>query len=709
MTVDESVISGGRSAGQAIRNVRSRLRELGPWHAAALAGVLALAVFLHFYRLGQEGYGNLYYAAAVKSMLSSWHNFFFVSFDSGGFVSVDKPPVGLWVQAASAWLFGFSGFSLLVPQALAGVASVALLYYLVRRAFGPTAGLVAALVLAVTPIGVAADRNNTMDSLLVLTSLLAAWAATLAAESGRLRWLLLCAALVGLGFNIKMLQATLVLPALFLLYLAAAPVDWRKRLLHLGAATGVLAAVSLSWAVAVDLTPADERPYVGSSKDNTVMELITGHNGVSRLGSLAGLIGLDSGGPGPGGRPPAGPPPGVRLPPGAAAPGQGPPAGGPGPQFPPQFAPQAPAAPGGSPPSAAGSAIPGPASETGDPGVLRLFNKELAGQMTWLLPLAGLGLVAAATREKLRLPLSRKGQALLLWGAWLAPQVVFFSFAGLFHRYYLEMLSPAVAALVAAGLVAMWTEYRQGGLRAWALPAALAISAAVEIYILSDFPEWSRRLTPFVIALTLGGALLLIALKLARRPGGPWPRLAAAVGVAGLLIAPAVWSAIPVWNGGDAGLPYAGPQQAGRPAGGTADTSQLVAYLTENRDGEEYILATLNANTAAPVILETGEPVMALGGFTGSDPILTADELETAVEAGEVRFFLVPRTGNAPPGAPQPPNQQGGLTQWVNENCSVVDAELWQPEISSGGAPIGAGPGGPQQLFDCGNAATTQR
>ena len=156
------------------------------WHRIALVGILLLAVFLHFLRLEQEGYANLYYAAAVKSMLTSRHNFFFVSFDPGGFVTVDKPPLGLWVQAASAALFGFNGISLLLPQALAGVLSVILLYHLVRRTFGPTAGLLAALVLAVTPISVAANRNNTMDSLLVLILLLAAWAVIRAAETGRL-------------------------------------------------------------------------------------------------------------------------------------------------------------------------------------------------------------------------------------------------------------------------------------------------------------------------------------------------------------------------------------------------------------------------------------------------------------------------------------------------------------------------------------------
>src|SRR3989338_8296285 len=197
---------------------RSALRW---WHYPALAGVMLLALGLHFYALDRVGYGNLYYAAAVKSMLGGWRNFFFASFDPAGFVTVDKPPLGLWVQALSAAVLGFSGWALMFPQALAGVLSVALLYGLVRRHFGFTAGLLAALALTRTPVSIAANRNNTMDSQLVFTSLLAAWAISLAAEKGRLRWLLACALLVGIGFNIKMLQALMVLPAFYLLYLFA--------------------------------------------------------------------------------------------------------------------------------------------------------------------------------------------------------------------------------------------------------------------------------------------------------------------------------------------------------------------------------------------------------------------------------------------------------------------------------------------------------
>src|SRR5712691_9066805 len=189
----------------------------------ALGGVMLISIFMNFYQLGQNGFGNFYYAAGVRSMLDNLHNFFFVSFDPGGFVSLDKPPLGFWLQAASAKLFGFTPFSIFLPQALAGALSVLLLYHLVRRHFGVVAGLLAALALAISPISVLTNRNNTIDSTLVLVMLLGAWAVLRAAVTGKLRWLLLCAVFVGLGFNIKMLEAYLVVPAYGLLYLLAAP------------------------------------------------------------------------------------------------------------------------------------------------------------------------------------------------------------------------------------------------------------------------------------------------------------------------------------------------------------------------------------------------------------------------------------------------------------------------------------------------------
>src|SRR5581483_3067592 len=250
------------------------------WQKLALGVVLLTSMFMNFYQLGQNGFGNLFYAAGVRSMVDSLHNFFFVSYDPGGFVTVDKPPLGFWLQAISVKLFGFTPFSIFLPQALAGVLAVLVLFCLVRRHFGIVAGLLAALALALSPLSVVTARNNTIDSTLVLVLLLGAWAIMLAAETGRWRWLLLSAALIGLGFNIKMLEAYLVLPAFGVLYLLAAPRKFWLRSGQLLAALLVLLTVSLSWAVAVDLTPASQRPYVGSSKDNSEISLAFGYNGI---------------------------------------------------------------------------------------------------------------------------------------------------------------------------------------------------------------------------------------------------------------------------------------------------------------------------------------------------------------------------------------------------------------------------------------------
>ena len=257
-------------------------------HVAALGAIVILAAVLNFYNLEALGYANRYYTAAVESMLQSWHNFFFVAAEPGGAVTVDKPPVGLWLQAISAYFFGVNGFAVMLPQILAGILSVLLLYHLVRRSFGTAAGLIAAFVLAITPVVVATTRNNTMDSVLVFTLLLATWAFIKATETRRLGYLLLGACLVGVGFNIKMLQAYLVLPALYALYVLGSSERLWRKVVNLALASGLLVAVSLSWAIVVDLTPADQRPYIGSSTNNTVMELIIGHNGLNRLWGLFG-------------------------------------------------------------------------------------------------------------------------------------------------------------------------------------------------------------------------------------------------------------------------------------------------------------------------------------------------------------------------------------------------------------------------------------
>jgi 4-amino-4-deoxy-L-arabinose transferase-like glycosyltransferase len=250
--------------------------------------IMALSFGLHMYNIESIGDANAYYTAAVKSMLQSWSNFFFVAAEPGGSVTVDKPPLGLWIEAVFAYFLGVSGFSVSLPNILAGVFGIPLLYAMVKKYMGELAGLIAAFVMAITPVFVATNRNNTMDGLLVFFLLLAAWAFIKATESGKLTWLLLGAFIVGLGFNIKMMQAFLPLPAFYALYFFGSKTGWLRKIINLGIATVLLIVVSLSWAVVVDLTPADSRPYIGSSGNNTVMGLIFGHNGISRLESNGG-------------------------------------------------------------------------------------------------------------------------------------------------------------------------------------------------------------------------------------------------------------------------------------------------------------------------------------------------------------------------------------------------------------------------------------
>ena len=461
-------------------------KRLFAWHRLALVGITLISVFMNFYELGKNGFGS-YYPAAVRSMLDSWHNFFFVAYDPGGFVSIDKPPVGFWLEAASAKIFGFNSVSILLPQALAGVLSVWLLYYLVRRHFGVVAGLLAALALALNPISILTNRNVTIDSTLTLVLLLGAWTVLKAAETGRLRWLLLTAFIVGIGFNIKTLEAYLVVPAYGLLYLLAAPHRLRKRIGHLALAGVLLLAISLSWVVTVDLTPASQRPYVGSTQDNSELSLALGYNGIQRLlGSFGGFGGGSSANRFPNGAPPSG---NTGRNGTSSTPGTPPHFGNGG-------STNARGIRAGQQPPSGGSGGAGGLFDIGTPGPLRLFIQPLAGQIAWLLPFALLGAVALAWQRRPRLQSDRKQQSLLLWGMWLLTMGIFFSVASFFHQYYFTVMAPAIAALFGIGVVTMWQDYRRGGWRGWLLPIALVATVAEQVYILSQYPTWGQWLIP---------------------------------------------------------------------------------------------------------------------------------------------------------------------------------------------------------------------
>jgi 4-amino-4-deoxy-L-arabinose transferase-like glycosyltransferase len=577
-----------------------------------LVAILLLSAFLNLYRLdriGINGFGNYYYAVAVKTMLTSWRNFFYLAFDPAGFLALDKAPLAPWIQTAGAKVCGFHGLSLLLPQAFAGILAVPVLYRLVRRAYGVWAGLLAALALAVMPISVVTNRNNTGDALLVLTLLLAAWAVARSVEDGSLRWLLVGAALVGVGFNVKMLQVLLVVPALAALYLVASPLPWRQRFRQATWAVLVVLAVSLPWVIAVELTPPGQRPYVGGSANNSVVDLIVGYNGIARLWGEDWSYYL------------------------------------------------------------------------GTPGPLRFFDDELAGQASWLLPFAFAGLLAAAWQLRHQptttAQLSRRRQALILWSAWLIFQLVYFSISLFYHRYYLATLAPAIAALVGIGADALWTAWRSTGWQRWWIVIALSGSAGVQALILSPYPEWGRWLIPPILGLSLLAAGILLAAWRAGQITAPyWSRAAFVAGLLALLIAPAVWTIIPVVTCVDYTLPYGGPQTMGASKGCKPFERrpfldpELVDYLARQRNGARFMAATYDLGIAGLGILETGEPFMALGGYRGSDPILTTEQFARLVAGGEVRFFLSMTEEAEFP-------VQEGIREWVKDHCppSPVQSE----------------------------------
>ncbi|ALF11228.1 glycosyltransferase family 39 protein [Parageobacillus thermoglucosidasius] len=637
--------------------------------------IVLISIFLHFYNIGNAG-SNVYYTAAAKSMTANWKAFFFAALDPEGFITVDKPPVALWFQALSVAIFGVSDWSVLLPEALAGVGSTLLIYFIVKPFAGKAAARWASLIFVCTPIFVAVARTNNIDAILIFTLLVAAWALMKAIWKQRLSWLLASFALVGLGFNMKMLQAYMVLPAFYLFYWLAGKGAWKQRLWHLTAATAVVLAVSLSYAVIADMMPKDKRPYIGSSQTNSVLELALGYNGIDRLTGAAG----------PGGKR------GMRgdnefqdrngqmnhsADPSSHSSLSNPSESGlysrpnlngewPVGEF---------RTGGGQPPGGMGGIGRG---ETGQPGVFRLFQQQLAGQISWLLPFVlftAVGLFASIRRQRAITPLHR---FLLFWFAWLVPMAVFFSVAGFYHRYYLSMMAPAIAVLVAVGSELLWQFYKeQNGFWRWLFPGALLMTFLFESYVV--FQQRSSLSTIWPLLLVLYG-LAVFCFLLAFRQQKKVVHYLKIASLLGLLVMPFYWSLTPLLYGGNSSIPYAGPDlkrpdaYGQRVFGGREErkvTSDLLAYLEKHYNGEKYLAATMRANTAAELMLKTDKAVMAMGGFLGTDPVLTTEQLAKMARNGEVKYFLISGFGRGGEGNSE-------LIQWIETHCQEVPQAEWQ-------------------------------
>ena len=568
------------------------MSSLSPAHkrlpAPELLGLMALAAVLNMWALSRNGWANDYYAAAVRSMSSSWHNFFYGSFDASGVMTVDKPPLALWVQALSARVFGYHSLSVLVPQALMGIASVALVYDLTRRVFGRSAGFVAGLVLALTPITVAVSRHNNPDALLVLCCTGALWALVRAFEDGRTRWLVLSGLLVGLGFEAKMAVALMVVPGIAAAWLWFAPEGLGKSIRQLLAGGATMLAAGLAWPVAIALTPVADRPWISGTADNSIWSLIWGYNGVGRLNGQMG--GPGGGGPGGGGGGPFG----------------------------------------------------------GSAGPLRLLNEALGGQAGWLLGFAVVSIAAVAVVSRMRRK-DRRSAWLVAVGGAFATTAVAFSFAqGIFHPYYVSLLAPFSAALVGAGFGMVVQGERT--MRVFG-PLAILAGAGSEIAVLSANPgqlEWLKLLLVLVV---VTAAVVLanpgtarwrsgtIATALAVLMLAPATWAVQTLGHATSSTFPAGGAATASFGGGGG----AGPMMGGGPPGGgmfggnSSAVSAAVAYANAHGGGT---VAVSSQQGASGSIISSGSNVVAIGGFSGRESQVSIQWFAQQVAAGKIRWVV---------------------------------------------------------------------
>ncbi|CAL9274140.1 hypothetical protein SUDANB5_02609 [Streptomyces sp. SudanB5_2050] len=667
------------------------------WSSPALLAILVLAAGLYSWNLSGAGL-NSYYSAAVLSGTESWKAWFFGSLDAGNFLTVDKPPFALMVMGLSCRLLGYGTWQMMLPLILAALATIWVLHSCVKRVWGHGAAALAALVLALTPITVAINRDNNPDTLLVFLMVGGAALGLRAVRDGRLPPLLGSAVCFGLAFNTKMLQGYIALPAVFVVYLYATDLGWAKRIRNLALAAVALAVASFWWAAAVSLVPASERPYIGGSTDGTAWDLIMGYNGLGRIFGGDGNMGGGGGGGG---------------------------------------------------------------GFSGTAGIGRMFNDVLGGQISWLLPFAGIALVAGLVLRGRAPRTDLTRAALVLWGGWTVLHQLTFSMAeGTMHPYYTTALAPGIAALCGGGGVMLLRAFRADRRWVWVLPLALGVTGVWAVVLLRRASGWNSWLWPtiaVVMALAITG---LLVFRSGRRLRLLAVSVAAAVvaGVAGP--AAYAWS-VPSGSGGGMGgtNPTAGPSTGGgmggpgggggqppqgdrggpgtgtppsggddgRAAPGGADgttgtppsgdlggaggfggggglgggfgggggmggggtgggaSTELVAYLKKHQDGAKWLLAVSGSQSAAQLILAGGEPVISMWGWSGSDNAMTLTRLKELVKKGELHYVQVGGGMGGGSGA------GSEVTQWVREHGTAVEASAYGASSTSDSSTVGSG------------------
>ncbi|MFM9448454.1 ArnT family glycosyltransferase [Streptomyces acidiscabies] len=677
------------------------------WVRPAFFGLLVVTFLLYLYNLNSSGYANSFYSAAVQAGSQSWKAFFFGSLDAANAITVDKPPASLWPMALSVRIFGLSSWAILIPEVLMGVGTVAVVYAAVRRRFSPGAGLIAGATMALTPVAALMFRFNNPDAMLALLMAVACYLVVRALEDGRTKWLLWAGVAIGFAFLAKTLQAFLILPALAAVYGVCAPVSLKKRLGQLAAATGALVVSGGWWVAVVELWPASSRPYIGGSQNNSFLELTFGYNGLGRLnGEETGSVGGGGGGGGTG--------------------------------------------------------------QWGETGWDRMFNSEIGGQISWLLPAALILLVGGlvATRKLKRTSVTRS--SFLVWGGSLVMTAVVFSYmAGIFHQYYTVALAPYIAAVVGMGAGVLWEKRAE----VWAsitLAAAVVSAAAWGYVLLNRTPDYLPWLKWLVLVGGLVGALGLI---FAGRISRQLALAAAAVSLVAALGGPTAYTISTLQEGHTGSIVTAGPagasvmggrggfgggmrggmggglpggmpgqnqqgngtggfpggngfgggfgggtggnsqggngssqggqsrqgQGQGFPGGGSTTgeggmrggmrgggaggllngasvTSEAKKLLSTDSDTYTWAAAAIGAQNAASYQLATGDPVMAIGGFNGTDPSPTLAQFKKYVEDGKIHYFISSGSGRGGGGmmGGSSTGTSSQITTWVEANFKKV-------------------------------------
>lgn len=663
-----------------------RLRRIwrGPdtdpaWARPALFALLLATGAFYVIGLTSNGWANSFYSAAVQAGSQSWKAFLFGSSDAGNSITVDKPPASLWVMALSVRIFGLSSFSILLPEVIMGVATVGVVHATVKRCSTAAAGLLAGAVLALTPVAVLMFRFNNPEALLVLLMTLGAWATMRSIEQGSPKWMAIVGVFIGLGFLTKALQVLLVVPFFGLGYVLFANTTLRRRIV--GAIVGVGAMLlSAGWWVAiVELIPASMRPYIGGSQDNSFLSVTLGYNGLGRLsGSEVGSVGGGQRGPG-----------------------------------------------------------------SGTESITRLFTQTIGGQISWLLPTAALLLIAGLAFRGRRPRTDLRRAAYVVWGGWLlVTGLVFSLMAGIFHEYYTVALAPAIAALVGMGACEAWDRRTHWAGRG-VLAAAAGTAAGMGFWLLGRTTAYGGWLRWSVLVVGFAAALLLLLTD-------RLPRFATAVTVGGAVAAalagPTAYAVTTVTTphtgsivtagpntGGPGGMGRGGVPGGGMPRGGfpggapgglaggmpggmppggfpggsgqtggragangmggllnaSTPSAEVVAALRAEASSYRWAAATVGSQNAAGLQLGSGEPVMPIGGFNGSDPSPTLDEFKGYVASGDIHYFM---GGGGFRGQNGGGNSGNEISSWVQANFTQVSIggttmyDLTQPLSTAGTA-----------------------